>query len=221
MAVINFLEKYHKRTERDYIGRVTGADKAMCSEKAIQYDYDYWDGDRKYGYGGYHYDGRWKTLAQDFIEHYQLKDGMKVLDVGCGKGFQLYELKQLLPGLEIYGADISQYAIDHSKEEINDSLILANATSLPFEDGFFDFAFSLTTFHNFYNYELDQAIKEIQRVCPSAKKFISIESYRNEKEKANLLYWQLTCRAFHTPEEWQWLLDQAGYVGDLGFIFFE
>ena len=48
-----------------------------------------------------------------------------------------------------------------------------------------------------------------------------IESFRNELEKANLLYWQLTCRSFFSPEEWEWFLAECGYRGDVGYIFFE
>ncbi|MEM8493949.1 MAG: SAM-dependent methyltransferase, partial [Planctomycetota bacterium] len=51
--------------------------------------------------------------------------------------------------------------------------------------------------------------------------YVCVESYRNESEKANLLYWQVTCEAFNTPEAWQWWFDHAGYTGDHSFIFFE
>ena len=84
MAYVDFVSELHRKTKRDYIGRVTADDKAECAKTAKQYGYDYWDGDRKYGYGGYHYDGRWKSVAEKIAQHYQLKSGQKVLDVGCG-----------------------------------------------------------------------------------------------------------------------------------------
>lgn len=220
MAEINFLEKYQKATARDYVGRVTGHDKAECAEKAKQWSFDYWDGERQYGYGGYSYDGRWLPIAQDMVRHYGLKAGDKILDVGCGKAFLLYEFTQAAPGIEIAGLDISQYALDHAKEEIKPFLRDGNCTELPYKDNSFDFVFSLNTFHNLANMELNKAIKEVERVGRGAK-YICVESYRNEREKANLIYWQLTCESFHRPEGWVWEFERADYTGDWGFIFFE
>ena len=102
----NIVTPLHKKTARDYVARMVG-DKIHCMEVAKQYGYDYWDGDRKYGYGGYRYDGRWEVVARDLIEAYGLRDGAKILDVGCGKTFLLYELKKLLPNAEIAGFDSS------------------------------------------------------------------------------------------------------------------
>lgn len=213
--------KLHQSTKRDYVGRVTEHDKAECSEVAIKYGKDYWDGDRQYGYGGYRYDGRHRPIAEEMAKHYGIKPGDKILDVGCGKGYLLYEFTQVVPGVTVTGLDISQYAVDNSKEEIKEHIQVGNAISLPFEDGYFDFVVSVTTLHNLYNYELNQAIREIQRVGKGVKKHIMVESYRNEREKANLLYWQLTCRSFYTPQEWEWVMEQCGYTGDYSYIVFE
>lgn len=221
MAYVDFFMKLHQGTQRDYVGRVTEHDKAECSAVAIQYGKDYWDGDRQYGYGGYRYDGRHRPIAEEMAEHYGIKPGDKILDVGCGKGYLLYEFTQVVPGVTVTGLDISQYAVDNAKDEIKEYLQVGNAISLPFEDGYFDFVVSVTTLHNLYNYELYQAVREIQRVGKGSNKHIMIESYRNEQEKANLLYWQLTCRSFYTPQEWEWVMDQCGYIGDYSYIVFE
>jgi len=191
MAHIDFISQIHKKTKRNYVERVTQYDKAECAAKAKKFDYDYWDGDRQYGYGGYSYDGRWKPVAESFVKHYNLKPGDKVLDVGCGKAYLLYEMQKLVEGLEVYGIDVSEYAIKHSKEEIRSNLLVADATQLPFEDNMFDFVFSITTLHNLYIYDLKKALSEINRVKKD-KSYLVVESYRNEIEKANLLYWQLT-----------------------------
>lgn len=221
MKIINFLEKYQKATHRDYVQRVNEHDKAHCAEVAGKWGKDYWDGERQYGYGGYHYDGRWKPIAEEILRHYDIKENDKILDIGCGKGFLLHEMKQLMPNLEVHGIDISSYGIEHSPSSIRDKLICGNATKLPWESDYFDFVFTINTFHNLTNYELKSAIEEMERVGKSEKKWLCIESFRNEKEKANLLYWQLTCRTFHSTDEWRWLLEQYNYQGDLGFIFFE
>ena len=221
MAYVDFIMHLHQSTKRDYLARVTENDKAECSEIAIKYGEDYWDGDRKYGYGGYRYDGRQNAAAKAMAEHYRLKAGDKILDVGCGKGYLLYEFTQLIPDVQVAGIDISEYALAHSKEEVKPFIQIGNAISLPFEDNTFDFVVSVITLHNLYNYELRKALQEIERVGKGSKKHIIIESYRNEREKANLLYWQLTCRSFYTPKEWEWFMEESGYTGDYSYIVFE
>jgi len=220
MKYIDFITDNHKKTKRNYLERVVQDDKAEAAKIAIKYGKEYWDGDRKYGYGGYKYDGRWLPIAEKIAKYYDLKQTDKVLDVGCGKGFLLYELTKVVTGITVAGIDISEYAINNAKEEIKPFIKLGNAIDLPFDDKTFDFVISITTLHNLFNYDLDKALKEIERVGKD-KKYVVVESYRNEHEKVNMLYWQLTCRAFHTPQEWEWIFNQSGYKGDYGFIFFE
>ncbi len=219
MAYIDFVSSIHKKTKRDYLGRVNEYPKAEAAKLAKLFDKDYWDGDRKLGYGGFTYDGRWRTVAQQLVSHYKLKKGDRVLDIGCGKAFLLYDLMQEVPGLEVHGVDISKYAIEHAKEEVRSFLTLTGADKLPFSDGYFDLVISLNTLHNLYCYELDQALREMERV--GKQKYLVVESYRNEEEKANLLYWQLTCESFCTPREWEWWFKQTKFTGDYSFIYFE
>lgn len=221
MAYVDFIQKLHKSTSRDYVARVVEYDKAECAEVAIQFGAEYWDGERQYGYGGYRYDGRWRPVAEAMAEYYRLEPGSRILDIGCGKGFLLYEFTQVVPGVEVAGIDISEYGIEHAKEEVRPFLQVGNATTLPYPDDSFDFVYSITTFHNLRNFELWSALKEMERVGRDERKHIVIESYTNEREKANLLYWQLTCRTFWSPEEWEWFFDLAGYHGDYSYITFE
>jgi len=221
MVQIDFIQKVHTTTKRDYVGRVLEADKSEVATIAKQFCKDYWDGDRKTGYGGYKYDGRWRPIAEEMVKHYGLTADMRILDVGCGKGFLLYEFTQVLPGIEIVGLDISKYAVENAKEEVRPFLQAGNANALPFDDSSFDFVVSLGTLHNLYLPDLIKALQEIQRVGKGPEKYVMVESYRNEREKMNLLYWQLTCESFFAPEEWEWVFDQAGYQGDHGYIYFE
>lgn len=221
MREIDFVGALHNRTKRDYVARVVEHDKAECAAIAKQWGQDYWDGARQYGYGGYRYDGRWRPVAEAMARHYGLKAGDRILDVGCGKGYLLYEFTQAVPGIEVAGIDISAYGIGDAKEEVRPFLQVGNARELPFPSGSFDFVFSLTTLHNLYIYDLFSAVSEIQRVGKGNSKYIMVESYRNEREKANLLYWQLTCESFFTPDEWAWIYKKCGYEGDYGFIYFE
>ncbi len=217
------MSPLHKITQRDYLARVNDLEypKHKAAELAKKWGFDYWDGDRRINYGGYKYiEGRWEKIAKLMIEQYQLKPGDKVLDIGCGKGFLLYDLKKLMPDLKIYGVDISEYAINNCKMEVKDCLQLGCATNLPFNDKEFDYVFSINTLHNLYNYQLEMAFNEINRVSKE-KKYICVESYRNELEKANLLYWQVTCESFYTPEEWSWWFSRMNYDGDHSFIYFD
>lgn len=223
MAYIDFMSVLHKSTQRDYLARVNDPvyPKAKAAELAKKWDFDYWDGDRRICFGGYRYmEGRWEKVARAMVEHYGIKPGDKILDVGCGKGFLLYDFTKVVPDLELYGLDISGYAIENSKEEIKDRLQVGNANSLPFPDKHFDFVFSLNTLHCLHNYDLDKALREIQRVGKE-RKYICVESYRNDAEKTNLLYWQVTCEAFNSPEAWDWWFNHTGYTGDHSFIYFE
>ncbi len=222
MGNIDFLSTIHRSTKRNYLDRINDPDfpKAKAATLAKRWDYDYWDGDRRINYGGYHYDGRWKAVAKAMADHYGLKPGERILDVGCGKGFLLYDLTQAVPGIEVRGLDISAYAIRNAKDEVREHVQEGNATALPFPDSSFDLVVSINTLHNLYCHELAAALREIERVGRQHK-YICVESYRTEQEKANLLFWQVTCEAFNTPEEWLWWFDLTDYTGDHSFIFFE
>lgn len=220
MAYVDFVSALHQKTQRDYLARVTEFPKAEAARLARQWGKDYWDGDRRVGYGGMRYDGRWRVVADALAKHYGLKAGDRVLDVGCGKGFLLYDLTQAVPGLEVRGLDLSRYALEHAKEEVRPFLEVGHAKTLPFPDASFDLVLSINTLHNLYCYELDPALREIQRVGRQHR-YVCVESYRTEEEKVNLLYWQLTCEGFYTPDEWAWWFRTCGYTGDWSFIYFE
>jgi len=221
MAEVDFMSVLHKSTQRDYLARVNDPEfpKAKSAELAKQFDFDYWDGDRRICYGGYRYmEGRWEKVARAMAEHYELPAKPKILDIGCGKGFLLYDLLKVIP--DILGIDLSAYAIANSKEEIRDRLQVGSATALPWPDDHFDLVISINTLHCLHAQELDPALREMERVG-KANKYLCVESWRNQAEKANLLYWQVTCEAFHTPEAWQWWFEHTGYSGDYSFIYFE
>lgn len=220
MAYIDFVSELYKSTKRDYLERVTGDDKAECAKVAKKYGYDYWDGERKYGYGGYSYDGRWKGVAEKLARHYHLEPGQKVLDVGCGMAHLLFELTQTVPGLQVAGVDISRYALEHAKEEVRGKLRYAKAQELPFEENEFDLVISLASLHNLKVFDLKKAVQEIERVSKK-NSYIMVDSFRDNREEVNLLYWQLTCAIYYSVDEWEWLYQEWGYTGDYSFIFFE
>ena len=218
--LLEIVTPLHQATQRDYLARMQD-EKVHCMQVAKQYEKDYWDGDRRYGYGGYKYiPGRWKPVAEELIENYKLASGSKVLDVGCGKGFLIYEMKLLLPGLKVTGFDISEHGLAEAKKEIREFLFIHKAQEqYPFEDNEFDLVISLGCFHNLRIFELQTALSEMERVGKHG--YIMLESYRNEQEQFNLQCWALTCESFFDKEEWIWIYKHFGYSGDYEFIFFE
>jgi protein-L-isoaspartate(D-aspartate) O-methyltransferase len=220
MAYREFVSLIHKSTKRDYVARVTQRDKAEVAELAVKFGYDYWDGSRETGYGGYRYDGRWRKVADAMVETYGIKPGMRILDVGAGKGFLMHDLMEAVPGVEVEGIDISDYAIEHAMDSVKGKIVHGNANKLPWPDNHFDLVVSITTLHNLFLPDLFAALGEMERVS-KGHKYLVVEGYRNEREKVNLMYWQLTCRSFFMPHEWDFVFDKAGYTGDHEFIFFE
>ena len=218
--LVNYVTALHRSTSRAYIDRMVD-DKINCMLKAKEYEFDYWDGDRRFGYGGYKYiSGRWKPTAELLIKNYNLTNNSSVLDVGCGKAFLLYEIKLLLPGIKISGFDISQHGLSQAKEKISKDLFIHRAQDLyPFKDKQFDLVISLNCLHNLRIFELEVGLKEIERVGKQG--YVLLESYRNEEELFNLECWALTCESFFDSKEWIWIYDHFGYTGDYEFIYFE
>jgi|TARA_B110000263_G_C15224916_1_gene471778 ubiquinone/menaquinone biosynthesis C-methylase UbiE len=218
--LVNYVTPLHQATRRTYIDRMID-DKVHCMIKAKQYEYDYWDGDRRYGYGGYKYmPGHWKPVAEALIENYKLDNESSVLDVGCGKAYLLHEMKLILPGLRVVGFDISNHGLSDSRPEIRDALFIHRAQDpYKFNDDEFDLVISLGCLHNLRMFELQTALSEIERVGKQG--YIMLESYRNEQEQFNLQCWALTCEAFFDHEEWPWIYKHFGFTGDYEFIYFE
>ena len=181
---------------------------------ARQFGKDFFDGDRKYGYGGYNYHPRfWTGVVKDMIDYYNLTDKSKILDVGCGKGFTLYDFTRILPGVRVRGIDISSYAIENGKEEVKQFLSVGNAKDLSlFSDKEFDLVLSLITLHNLQLEDCKKAINEIERV--GKKTFITVDAWRNEIEKKRMNAWNLTARTILSTEDWECLFKEAGYTGD-------
>jgi protein-L-isoaspartate(D-aspartate) O-methyltransferase len=218
MAYIDFIQKIHSSTKRNYVQRVVEHNKAECATISKQFGYEYFDGDRKYGYGGFKYDGRWARFAQDLVAHYGLRPGMRVLDIGCAKGFLVYEFMKL--GMDVSGIDISEYAIANAMDEVKPFVQVGSATSLSYPDKSFDLVVSINTLHNLLIGDLFTALQEMERVGRGGK-YMIVDGYRTEEEKVNLLYWQLTCECFFRPEEWQWIFDRTGYTGDFACIYMD
>lgn len=176
----------------------------------------YFDGPRKFGYGGYHDDGRWDPVARDILAHFDLKPGARVLDVGCAKGFLVKEM--LGYGMETFGLDISGYALMHCAPEAVGRLHLGTALQMPFPDASFDCVISINTLHNFVERHAIHALREIQRVS-RGHAFVQVDSYHTPAQKQLFEDWALTARFHDYPEGWLKLFKEAGYDGDYDFTF--
>lgn len=200
------------KTKRNIEKRASDKDPQVVAV-ARKFDREYWDGDRKYGYGGYRYDGRWRAVARDILAHFGLQPGMRVLDVGCGKGFLVKDLMLECPGLEAFGLDISHYALMHCEPEVVGRLQLGSAESLPFPDRGFDCVISINTIHNLPRSRALVALREIERLSPG-RAYVQVDSYRTPEQRALFESWVLTAQFHDYPDGWKKLFADAGYTGD-------
>ena len=217
---LNIFTPIHKSTKRNCLKRMMD-NKVYFMKLAKKYSKDYWDGSRKSGYGGYKYiENYWIPVAKKLIKQYNLNNESKILDIGCGKGFLLYEIKKILPQIRISGFDISKYAINKSHKKIKKYLKVGDARkNFKYKNKSFELAISLGCIHNLEIFDVKNFLKEISRV--SKEQYLMTESYRNEKELFNLQCWALTCESFFSKTEWIWIFDLFKYDGDYEFIYFK
>ena len=208
---INLLKKYPK-TKRDLSKRgneKTEEDRII----ARRFDKEFFDGDRKNGYGGYYYNSKfWTEVVKDLNNFYKLKSGSKILDIGCGKGFMLFDFMKLNPNFVLEGIDISDYAITNAVPEVKKFLKVGDAKSLPYEDNSFDLVISINTTHNLEINQCKKALSEMERVSRKDK-YLIVDAYSNEIEKDRIFAWNLTAKTILGNNEWINLFEEAGYTG--------
>ena len=209
---INLMKDY-PRANRDISKR--GNEKTEEDRRiAREFGKEFFDGDRKNGYGGFSYNSKyWEPVIPTFQKYFNLSSKDSILDVGCAKGFMLYDFSKLIAGIKLKGIDISQYAIENCIEDMRGNLDVADARDLPFKDNSFDLVISITTVHNFNEEECIQAIREIERVS-KGKSFLTVDAYKNDEEKEAMLAWNLTAKTILHVNEWKRLFKDAAYSGD-------
>lgn len=211
MAEINLLDSQPKIV-RDYDKRSREKTTEII-HIAKEFGKDFFDGDRKYGYGGYKYDGRWKSVVDRMKNYYILPDNAAILDIGCAKGFMLHDFKELMPNCTVAGIDVSTYAIENAMSSVKQFLKIASAEKLPYPDKSFDLVISINSIHNLPLNRLKRALKEIQRVS-RGNSYITVDAWRNERERENLFKWVLTAETMMHVDDWKRLFAEVGYTGD-------
>ncbi|MDB0032214.1 class I SAM-dependent methyltransferase [Alphaproteobacteria bacterium] len=220
MQEVNFFLKTHNSSKREY-AKYMNFEKPDCMSIAKKYSKEFFDGDRKYGYGGYKYlPNRWNDVVNNIQKFYNLDKYSKILDAGAGKGFFIKDLKDRIYSNKIYGFDISEYAVKHCHDDIRDNFFIHDIRKkLEFNDKYFDLLTCFGVLHNLKIFEIKKTIQELNRV--SKRQYIWVESYRSDKELFNLQCWAKTCESFFTPDEWIWVFKEFGYSGEYEFIYFE
>ena len=239
MREFNLLEKSHPQSTKRKVepGWRTTENKII----AKRYDREFFDGDRINGYGGYTYDGRWRHVVEAMKEHYNINSESAILDIGCAKGFLLFDLQDMIPGIKVAGLDVSEYAInkamdgyvkylidkqglseeeakkkeEEARKKVLPHMTIGDCEKLPWPDNSFDVVLAINTIHNLPIERCRTAIKEIMRVCkPQGHKFISVDAYSNEEQKQRMECWVLTAETVMSVDEWIKFYEESGYDGD-------
>jgi SAM-dependent methyltransferase len=211
---VDLMRHYPKQSNRMDQRQVVTKEQRRISR---MFSFDYFDGDRIYGYGGHTYHPRfWSETVQLFSDYYSLTAASSILDVGCAKGFMLKDFVELTPGMGVTGIDISGYAIDHADPTVRANVVVGNATDLPYPDGEFDLVVSINTIHNLPHVSVLKALREIERVG-NGNSFVMVDGWRDEQEKVDLESWVLTAQTMLHVDDWCKLFDEAGYTGDYSF----
>jgi SAM-dependent methyltransferase len=216
---VNLLEFYpqSKRPIDDRGNLITEQDRAI----ARKFDVEYFDGDRLTGYGGYNYSPRfWTDTVAHIKDFYHLDDNSKILDIGCAKGYMMHDLSLLIPGAEIKGVDVSNYAKENAIESMQDNIVVANANNLPFTDDYFDLVIAINTLHNLPLIDCKQAFREINRVTKN-NSFVMNDAWRDAKGKQSMLKWNLTALTYMSCDDWVELFKEVDYKGDYYWFFAE
>ena len=209
---IDLLKNYPK-AKRDLNKRLESKTE-KDREIARMFGKDFFDGDRKHGYGGFSYNSKfWQPVIPTFQEHWGLNGRSTVLDVGCAKGFMIHDFCELIPGINVVGVDISEYAISNCLPSVKSKVEVANALELPFEDNSFDYVISINTIHNLEINECKKALQEIERVSRLGA-FVTVDAYRNQEEKERMYAWNLTAKTIMSVDDWIKIFADVGYSGD-------
>jgi SAM-dependent methyltransferase len=212
--------KYYPKSNRKNISSFRVKVSNKLRKKLQKFPKEYFDGKRAHGYGGYYYNPKFfKKIVKAMIKFYKLDNTSKILDIGCAKGFMMYEFKKYLPNCEIKGIDVSRYCKIHAVKKIKKYIKTGTCEKLPYPDKYFDFVVSISTIHNLPKNRIEKSLKEIVRVAKK-NSFIRVKAYKNLKEKKRIDSWNIVAKSNLSEKTWFSLFKKTNYKGDFQFSKF-
>ena len=152
------------------------------------------------------------------IKYYRLKNNSKILDVGCAKGFMIYDFKKNNPNLIVRGIDISNYCKKNAHPKVKGLLRWVTVKKLPYKDNSFDLVISISTIHNLEKF-IKQALNELIRVSKGSI-FIRVKAFKNIRQKKFIDKWNLVAKSNLSEKQWIKLFKQVNFKGDYSFSKF-
>ena len=220
MLIKKFWKLYPKTKNRNKVALARVKINKRKRTRIKKFGKEYFDSKREYGYGGYYYNKKFfRRIAKAFISHYKLNNNSKILDVGCAKGFLMYDIKYFLPKAEVRGIDISKYCKQKSIKSVKKYIKVASCDKIPFKENYFDFVVSISTIHNLAEKKIPKAFKELLRVGKK-KFFVRLKAHENFKEKKFIDDWNIVAKSNLSKKQWLKLFKRVKYKGDYDFSKF-
>lgn len=182
----------------------------------IAYGRHYWD-DEQYGvgYGGYRYDGRYAGCVDRMIAHYGLPIGSSVLEIGCAKGFILFEFFKR--GMKVAGIDLSAYAVENAVPEVKPFIVNGSCERLPWPADSFDFVYSKETLPHLSEAQLVPAVAEAKRVCKNDNIFFEVQVGNDEEAQQLFKAWDETHQTAKSADWWRRFFSEQEFRGQANF----
>lgn len=100
----------------------------------------------------------------------------RILDFGCGDGASLSEFKELFPGCQLFGTDVSELSIEIAADMHPDALVTPyDGEKLPYDENSFDIVFTSMVFHHIEFALHSRLMAEISRVLKPGGRFYIFE----------------------------------------------
>lgn len=212
--------KYYPKSNRKNISFLRVKVSNKLRKKLQKFPKEYFDGKREHGYGGYYYNPKFfKKIVMSMIKHYKLNKKSKILDIGCAKGFMMYEFKKALPNCEIKGIDISKYCKKKAITKMKKYIKIGTCEKLPYPSKYFDFVTSISTIHNVTKTGIKKSLKEIVRVSKK-NAFIRVKAHKNVHHKKKIDQWNIVAKSNLSEKDWLRLFKETNYKGDFQFSKF-